>query len=108
MEITRATQSKDLLILKLAGKFDLEQTEYFEKTLQECTAEKPVRVGVDLVDVNFIDSSGMGALIKGLNAIKAYGGEMTLIGLKPNLLNVFRLARLDSFFKIAAPEEFQA
>jgi anti-sigma B factor antagonist len=102
VEITRATQSKDLLILKLAGKFDL------EKTLQECTAEKPVRVGVDLVDVNFIDSSGMGALIKGLNAIKAYGGEMTLIGLKPNLLNVFRLARLDSFFKIAAPEEFQA
>lgn len=108
MEISRTTQTKALLILKLAGKFDLEQTEYFEKTLQECTTDKPARVGVDLVDVNFIDSSGMGALIKGLNAIKAYGGEMTLIGLKPNLLNVFRLARLDSFFKIATPEEFQA
>ena len=92
---------------KLDGKFDIEQTQNFEKTFSDLLEKKPPRIGMNLTDLNFIDSSGMGSLIKCLNKTRNYGGEMILFGLKPMLLNVFKLAKLDNFFKVVTPDEFQ-
>ncbi|MBX7058277.1 MAG: STAS domain-containing protein [Leptospirales bacterium] len=96
-----------MLLLKLAGKFDIEQSDYFEKTFNQLAAGKPKRVCLDMTDVNFIDSSGIGAMIKALNLVKSGGGEMILFGLKPMILSVFKLAKLDNFFKVLSPEEFR-
>lgn len=101
------TEKADLLIIKLAGKFDIEQTQTFEKSFASMIEAQPPRVGMDMTELNFIDSSGMGSLIKGLNKTRNYGGEMILFGLKPMILNVFKLAKLDNFFKVTTPEEFQ-
>ncbi|MCR9144365.1 MAG: STAS domain-containing protein [bacterium] len=106
MNITK-TEKSDLLIIKLDGKFDIEQTQNFEKSFESMIGSRPPRVGMDMTGLNFIDSSGMGSLIKGLNKTRNYGGEMILYGLKPMILNVFKLAKLDNFFKVMTPDEFQ-
>ncbi len=106
MDITK-TEKPDLLIIKLEGKFDIEQTQTFEKSFSGMIENQPPRVGMDMTGLNFIDSSGMGSLIKGLNKTRNYGGEMILFGLKPMILNVFKLAKLDNFFKVMTPDEFQ-
>ncbi len=108
MDLTKTRHGDDLLVLKLEGKFDIEQSETFEKNFEDMIGDRPAKVGVDMTAVNFIDSSGMGSMIKGLNKVKNYGGEMILFGLKPMILNVFRLAKLDNFFKIVTPEEFES
>lgn len=101
------TEKPDLLIIKLDGKFDIEQTQTFEKSFASLIESQPPRIGMDMTELNFIDSSGMGSLIKGLNKTRNYGGEMILFGLKPMILNVFKLAKLDNFFKVVTPDEFQ-
>jgi anti-sigma B factor antagonist len=45
-------------------------------------------------------------LIKSLNAIKNKKGVLILIGLKPMILNVFKLAKLDMFFEIMSNDQF--
>ena len=107
MEIQKKARP-GITVCELHGKFDIEQAERFENALSEMISNKPSHVGFDLNDVNYIDSSAIGSIIKSLNLIKNYGGEMILFGLKPMILNVFKLAKLDNFFKIMTTEEFMA
>ena len=95
-----------IVICELNGKFDIEQAETFENAFNDMLKDKPSHIGLDLNNVNYIDSSAIGSVIKSLNLIKNYGGEMILFGLKPMILNVFKLAKLDNFFKIMTLEEF--
>jgi len=95
-------------IIEMNGKFDIEQAENFENNFNKLIADRPKTVGLDLNNVNYIDSSAIGSIIKSLNTVKNYGGEMILFGLKPMILNVFKLAKLDNFFKILTAEEFNA
>lgn len=101
------TDRGTLTIIKLTGKFDIEQTEHFEASFAEIIARRPEIISLDMNELNFIDSSGMGALIKALNTVKNAGGEMILFGLKPMIMNVFKLAKLDSFFKVMTAEDFE-
>ncbi len=105
MDIKKVSRT-GIMICELNGKFDIEQAEMFENTFNEMLAAKPSHLGLDLNNVNYIDSSAIGSIIKSLNLIKNYGGEMILFGLKPMILNVFKLAKLDNFFKIMTTEEF--
>ncbi|MDO5657928.1 MAG: STAS domain-containing protein [Paracoccus sp. (in: a-proteobacteria)] len=56
-------------------------------------------VMMDLSQVAFIDSSGLGAVIALRKALPA-GRQMRLAGLTPNVARVFRLTRMDSVFEI--------
>ena len=94
-------------VIGLSGTFDITEAARFEATFKELVKDKPKNVALDLNDVDYIDSSGIGALIKALNAVKAYGSGLILFGLKPAVMAVFKVAKLSNFFKILTPEEFR-
>ncbi|MCB1174508.1 MAG: STAS domain-containing protein [Leptospiraceae bacterium] len=106
MEINKLDHPSVLLI-QITGKFDLEQAEYFQEQYKLLTQSSPGVVCLDMQKVQFIDSSGLGALIKALNSTRGFGGELILVGLNAVILNVFRLAKLDNFFKLLSEAEFQ-
>ncbi|HNI99207.1 MAG TPA: STAS domain-containing protein, partial [Leptospiraceae bacterium] len=87
-------------IIEIHGKFDIENTEEFETLFQKQLDSSPAMLAIDMNKLDYIDSSGIGTLIKSLNAIKNKKGELVLVGLKPMILNVFKLAKLDMFFQI--------
>ncbi|MBI3396736.1 MAG: STAS domain-containing protein [Spirochaetia bacterium] len=105
VEIKKSTRS-GAIVIELSGKFDIEQAQNFESNFNGLIKDKPQNVALDLNDVQYIDSSAIGSIIKALNVVKNYGGEMILFGMKPMILNVFKLAKLDNFFRILTPEEF--
>jgi anti-sigma B factor antagonist len=51
-----------------------------------------------------MDSSGLGALVSLLKAVRP-SGELVLFGLKPSVQEILRLTHLDSVFVAAASEE---
>jgi len=55
------------------------------------------RVLIDMSCVEFIDSSGLGALVA---LVKAVGGrgEMNLCGVKESVMTIFELSRMDRIF----------
>ena len=57
---------------------------------------------VDLEDVGFIDSSGLGVLVSGLRRVKEQSGSLRLICARENLLKIFRITGLDKVFPIFA------
>lgn len=52
-------------------------------------------VVVDLADTNFIDSSGLGALIAGLKTARAAGGDLRIARAQAQVLTVLELTNLD-------------
>lgn len=94
-------------VIEIGGKYDIESTEEFESAFQKVLESKPELVAVEMSRLEYIDSSGIGSLIKCLNSLKAKNGKLILVGMKPMILNVFKLAKLDFFFEILSSVEFK-
>jgi N-acetylglucosaminyldiphosphoundecaprenol N-acetyl-beta-D-mannosaminyltransferase len=63
---------------------------------------------IDLSAVSFIDSTGLGLLVKARKAARADGRDLRFSGARPAVLNVVRLARLEDFlFGEKAPRSRQ-
>nr|WP_232373596.1 STAS domain-containing protein [Leptospira chreensis] len=93
--------------IEIAGKFDIESTEEFESIFAKLIEPNPSVVSIDMSRLDYIDSSGIGSLIKSLNSLKNKKGKLILVGMKPMIQNVFKLAKLDMFFEIMNAADFQ-
>ncbi|EKJ85052.1 MULTISPECIES: STAS domain-containing protein [Leptospira] len=93
--------------IEIAGKFDIESTEEFESIFAKLIEPNPSIVSIEMSRLDYIDSSGIGSLIKSLNSLKNKKGKLILVGMKPMILNVFKLAKLDMFFEIMNEMDFR-
>lgn len=57
------------------------------------------RLALDLSDVEFIDSSGLSALVTALRQLRD-GDDLVLCGARSTVLSMFKLTRLDQVFRI--------
>lgn len=55
---------------------------------------------IDLAEVRFIDSSGLGALLSGYKNATLRSGSFVLVGLQPRVQSMFELTRLHRVFEI--------
>ncbi|NLM16443.1 MAG: STAS domain-containing protein [Candidatus Riflebacteria bacterium] len=55
---------------------------------------------LDLKDVTYLDSSGLGTLVYLKKEVAKNAGEMKIINIQDAVLNVFKLTKLDAFFGI--------
>lgn len=55
---------------------------------------------IDLKEVRFIDSSGLGALVSGYKNASARNGNLKLCALQPQVKSMFELTRLHRVFEI--------
>lgn len=57
---------------------------------------------LDLTDLAFVDSSGIGVLVSFVSMVKKLeGGKVILCGLNPQIRNIFEVTRLMSVFIVA-------
>jgi anti-sigma B factor antagonist len=76
--------------------------EFKNKILAGLPTEKR-RVAVNLSKVEFVDSSGLGALVSLLKAVRP-GGNLVLFGLKSSVREILRLTHLDTVFNCQSDE----
>ncbi|ABZ93871.1 Anti-sigma factor antagonist [Leptospira biflexa serovar Patoc strain 'Patoc 1 (Ames)'] len=107
MELKLNTTGK-IKSIEIAGKFDIESTEEFESIFNKLIESSPNLVSIEMSRLDYIDSSGIGSLIKSLNSLKNKKGKLLLVGMKPMIQNVFKLAKLDMFFEIMNASDFQS
>ncbi len=73
----------------------------FKEEMRNQTLEGPERVILDLSQVDFIDSSGLGAIVAAMKQL-GDGRKLDLAGLTPTVEKVFRLTRMDTVFDLYA------
>ena len=104
MDIT--TRSKDeIVILDISGEIDLYNAPEIKEIISKLIDEKKYNVIINLEEVSYIDSSGIGALISSLSNLKKYQGGLKIIHVFASVRKVFELTKLTSFFEIFDSEE---
>ncbi|MEN0019984.1 MAG: STAS domain-containing protein [Planctomycetota bacterium] len=71
-----------------------------QQEIGEAAAGANYRVAVDIGEVEFLASAGIGTLINVHKLCKANRGKLVLFGVTEQLLQVLKLARLDRVFTI--------
>ncbi|HYB53425.1 MAG TPA: STAS domain-containing protein [Thermoanaerobaculia bacterium] len=77
---------------------DAEST--FKKTVTRLLEEGRVNLLVDLQGVGFLDSSGLGALVRALTNSQKEGGQTKLLHAGPQIRKLLEMTKLDSVFEI--------
>ncbi len=87
-------------ILTLDGDLVIGESEsLFKRTITRLLEEGKVNLLVDMRRVNFLDSSGLGALVRAMAMSQKEGGQTKLLGAAPQVRKLLEMTKLDSVFE---------
>jgi anti-sigma B factor antagonist len=108
MQINSEITDQAQIVTVEASRIDAAVAIEFKDKMRDVTASGADRVILDVSTVDFVDSSGLGAIVAAMKQIGP-GRKLDLCGLTPNVEAVFRLTRMDTVFNLyASLEEAQA
>lgn len=90
------------LVVSFAGRVDLEgeTSLLFKEKLKSLVGDGHLHVIMDLSNVGFVDSQGLGALISCLKVLRQANGSLTLTHLSDSVEAVLRITRLIRVFDV--------
>lgn len=98
--VREVTQHDGFTVVTLSGEVDMSHSPGVHQSLVEVLEKRPGRLVIDLTDVSYIDSSGVGILVDALRRMRATGGELALVAAAPRVLSVLQITKLDQFFEM--------
>ncbi|MCB1166488.1 MAG: STAS domain-containing protein [Leptospiraceae bacterium] len=107
MEIS-VKKNENQILFELEGSLDIYTSLDLKSSLEENVKENNPDVVIDLDKLTYIDSSGIGILIKALNYIQGLNGKLCVANLKPAIEKVFKVSGLTSYFEILSTDEFKS
>jgi len=97
----KSREDGDITILTVTGDLVIGEPETtFKKTVTQLLEEGRVNLLVDLSNVGFLDSSGLGALVRALTQSQKEGGQTKLLNAGPHVRKLLQMTKLDSVFEL--------
>lgn len=87
----------------LVDRLDASIASNFRNKLIEIIKDGNTLIILNLTNMKFVDSSGLGAIVSGLKTLGARG-DLTLCCIDERIMSMFRLTRMDRVFKIFKTE----
>lgn len=75
------------------------EAEELKEQINEKIDSGYVRIIIDLTAVDFLDSTFLGVIVNTLKKVAKRGGDLKLVGFKPNVRAMFELTRLFRVFE---------
>ena len=91
---TRTTQA-GAVVIRPEGRLNMVAAPLLREQLRELVENGSTRLVVDLGAIDFIDSSGLGALISGLKSARQAGGDLRIAAPTDQVQNVLTLTNLN-------------
>ena len=90
---TKTKVDCDCLIVNLQGELDMASTDLFrKKVIPKLKKNNFNYLILNLSEVSFIDSTGLGAILGRYRVLAKKGGGILLVGLKPQVKRIFSLS----------------
>ncbi|MFI7612972.1 anti-sigma factor antagonist [Nonomuraea terrae] len=99
LEMTRRRHG-DLVVVSLAGEIDVDNVSDVRKCLDEAVETHGPRLVVDLTGLTFIDTTGLGVLVRLLATLRDRNGSMALVAPDGQVLRRLRRTNLAPLFPI--------
>lgn len=95
MELDSRAVDPDGAVITPRGRLNMVAAPRLRSVLTETVQGGRRRVVVDLSATEFMDSSGLGALIAGLKTARQAGGDLRIASVTPQVAMVLQLTNLD-------------
>ncbi|MBN2040093.1 MAG: STAS domain-containing protein [Spirochaetes bacterium] len=96
----------NLVNIKLIGKYDIEELLFFSTVFSDEISKKPEVIALDLEELTYIDSSGIGSLIRYMNIATKENIEFLCYNLNKNIEDIFKISKMDQFLHILSNDDY--
>lgn len=96
----------DVHVLDVSGKITLgDATRTMRQTISGLLENGGKKIVLNLTDVNYIDSSGIGELVRTYTTVTGEGKELKLLNLTKKIKEVLAIAKLLTVFQVYESEQ---
>ena len=92
-------------LIAVRGEVHVSTAPEFSERLNDAIAGGKTGVVIDMIGVEFIDSTGLSVLLNALRRVTRQQGTLALAVNNPTVLRLFEITRLDSTFDIVGTRE---
>lgn len=102
MEVDLDTNARNgYVVVSVWGEVDVYTAPQLRERLVELIDQGHYHIVVDLSQVEFLDSTGLGVLVGGLRRSRSHDGDLALVCTQPRITKVFEVTGLNKVFCIA-------
>jgi len=94
-------QVGDVTVIDATGRITLgEGASLFRDTIRDLATKGNKKLLVNLNDVSYIDSSGIGEMVSGFTTVTNHGGQLKLLGLSKRVKDLLQITKLYTVFEV--------
>ena len=94
-------QVGDVSVMDISGRITLgEGSSTMRDALREMVTKGQKKILLNLGDVSYIDSSGIGELVSGFTSVTNHGGQLKLLGLTKKVKDLLQITKLYIVFEV--------
>ena len=102
---TSSRQVDGVTVLDMSGRVTLgEGSVVLRDTIREVLSKGNKKILLNLGDVTYIDSSGIGELVSAFTAVRKEGGELKLLNLTKKVHDLLQITKLYTVFDVKDDE----
>jgi anti-sigma B factor antagonist len=95
----------DVSVVDVAGRITLgEGSSALRDTLRDMVSKNQKKILLNLGEVSYIDSSGIGELVSGFTTVTNSGGQLKLLGLNKRVKDLLQITKLYTVFDVHEDE----
>ncbi len=97
--------SGEVTVVDLSGRITLgDGSALLRKTIRGLLDDQRKKILLNLADVDYIDSSGIGELVSGFTAVKNQSGDLKLLHLTKKVRDLLQITKLYTVFDVYMDE----
>ena len=98
-------QVGDVTVIDVAGRITLgEGSSALREALRDLVGKNQKKILLNLGDVTYIDSSGIGELVSGFTTVTNSGGSLKLLNLNKRVKDLLQITKLYTVFEVHEDE----
>ncbi len=91
--------------IRISGKITFEHCPELQSRIESAVGDETRQVTIDFKEVPFIDSSGIGEILRLYKVMRERNGEVALVNPNSKLRTLFTMYRFEKFMKIGGESE---
>jgi anti-sigma B factor antagonist len=94
------TERGGVSVLSLRGEIDVYTAPLLRQAILDLIEKGRLDVVIDMQQVDFLDSTGLGVLVEGLKRVKTRDGMFSIVATQDKILKIFDITGLNKAFPI--------
>ncbi|MET3505665.1 anti-sigma F factor antagonist [Halalkalibacter oceani] len=100
-------QKGSVLLVRLVGELDHHTAEKLRNQVEDNLAKQQIKhIVLNLEQLTFMDSSGLGVILGRYKQVRAVGGEMVVCAISPAVKRLFEMSGLFKIIRLEESEQY--